>query len=600
MDVEVLKSYLVDLGFEVNQPQLRKFDLALKDAAHSVESRTSGVLKDVLKWQIGVTGAFTGISLAVLGMAEHVSMADQQYRLFGLRMYMSTEAARKLQIGLKTLGASMEEIAWDPELRKRFIELGALQDRLTASLGPNFERNMRSIRDLRAEVGKLEVVFEYFSMAVVSKLYDKLAPVLDGLKGKFEAWMNWVVDHMPEIADAIATKLVPVLEETWSIVKETGTALGQLAVLFSNFIGLLTGDDSIEGTEFSFEKLAGAIGHVVGWISTMINVLIKAEQMLIHFADAAVLVAGGHLADAKKELEAGLGELTVGTGATAGGIGGAAIGGGSAALYGALAGIPGGPIGMLVGALGAGTVGSLIGGATGATVGAGAGALSEHEHEQQPAIPESRENERRDVPERRAELRDVPIQAAGSTLASQARTAALRAGADLGIDPKLIFEQWQHESANFSSRISKEMNNFGGIRKPGSLDYRNFDSVDDYEKYYVSLLRNKRYTSQGILKAKTEEEFAGSLKRGGYYEDSYDHYVQGMRAWKKQDSLASAVQPSASDGDVAQTITIGDVNIHVTQPNATPDQIQASARKGMQAALRDQARKNNAQLGYVG
>jgi hypothetical protein len=38
MDVETLKSYLVNLGFAVNQPELKKFETGLKDAATAVET----------------------------------------------------------------------------------------------------------------------------------------------------------------------------------------------------------------------------------------------------------------------------------------------------------------------------------------------------------------------------------------------------------------------------------------------------------------------------------------------------------------------------------------------------------------------------------
>src|SRR5579875_3643159 len=146
MDVEVLKSYLVDLGFQVNQPQLRKFDQALKEAATSVQSHTGGIVQHMLKWQGILTGAFTGVSAAVIGMADHVAMADQQYRLMGLRMHTSTEQARKLSIGMKVLGASLDEITWDPEINRNFLELAELQDRLAGKLGPKYEDDMRGIR----------------------------------------------------------------------------------------------------------------------------------------------------------------------------------------------------------------------------------------------------------------------------------------------------------------------------------------------------------------------------------------------------------------------------------------------------------------------
>jgi hypothetical protein len=45
------------------------------------------------------------------------------------------------------------------------------------------------------------------------------------------------------------------------------------------------------------------------------------------------------------------------------------------------------------------------------------------------------------------------------------RTAQV-ANADLGtnnIDPRWIYAQWQHETGNFTSQLTTENNNFGGI-----------------------------------------------------------------------------------------------------------------------------------------
>jgi flagellum-specific peptidoglycan hydrolase FlgJ len=69
-------------------------------------------------------------------------------------------------------------------------------------------------------------------------------------------------------------------------------------------------------------------------------------------------------------------------------------------------------------------------------------------------------------------------------------------------------------------------NNFWGIRKPGSLEYEHYATVDEGIRRYEGLLRG-RYRS--ALSARTPEEFAAALKSRGYYEDSYANYARGMR-----------------------------------------------------------------------
>ena len=565
VDVEVLKSYLVDLGFAVNEPQLRKFDNALRQAAGLVESATSGIASQVIKWQVAITTAFTGVATGTLALADHVAQADQQYRLFGLRMMMSTDQARKLKIGMDALGASMEEIAWDPELRKRFLELNQLQDGLASKFGGNFEANMRGIRDMRFEITKLQVEFQYLSMVAISALYEKLKPYIEIAMRKAEQFVTYLVDHLPEISDYVANNLVPVLKTTWDILKGTGEAVGTLITVFTNLVGLLSGDQSIQGTEFNFRKFAGAIQHVVEWVGKLMHTLLDAEKVLAHFANAAVLVLSGRFSDAKKELGAALSSLGPGAGAILGGVGGSMAGGAGAALYGAALGAPAGPLGMLAGAVTMGTLGAVTTGVAGAGLGAGVGWLNKH----------SGGTDSADL----GHIRDL----------------AIKAGQELGINPRLIFEQWQHESGNFKSHVMQTMNNMGGIRLPGSTQYQHFDTLDDYAKRYVEVLRLKRY--KGIENAQTEEQFAAALKRGGYFEDTYDNYANALKRFKKQD--ASLFQPAAAAGSNT-TIEIGDVHVHVAETNASADEIGDKVHDRMQTLLAKQRQRNLAQLSYVG
>jgi hypothetical protein len=266
----------------------------------------------------------------VIGMAEHVASADQKYRLFGMGMFMSQEAARKLKVGMDALGASLEEIAWDPELNGNFLKLADLQDRLAKGLGPKFEGNMRDIRDMAQKFRELRIELEYLSYGFISRLFEKMGTSIGQVGDKVQQLIGWIQSdrNFKKVTDWLADQFVPILKTTWEIVKELGIALGQTATVFTNLIGLFSGDSSIEGTEFSFEKLAGAIQHVVGWVAEMVLTFTHAEEMLLHFVDAVLLALSGNFVAAALEVKKGLNLLTPGTGAVVGGTAGA-IGGGA-------------------------------------------------------------------------------------------------------------------------------------------------------------------------------------------------------------------------------------------------------------------------------
>ncbi|MGA7239701.1 MAG: hypothetical protein WBY44_28740 [Bryobacteraceae bacterium] len=343
----VITSFLVSLNFEPDNSSYRKFSGALNQAEADVATHTSGMARKVIEVQGAITGAFLGVSAAILGVVDRTAMADQGYRLMGLRMMMTTEQARKLSIITKTLGASLEEIIWDPELHARANVLSQDMDRMTKQLGPGFEGSMRSIRDFRAEFGRLEVGLQFLGMRFTEDLWAKLMP---GEAGKsFHDWITWAEDHIPEWSGKLVGYAVPALENTWKIAKATGEAVEQGAIAFTNLVGVLSGDNSIESATFSFDNLAKAISHVGEFMADFVTQISKGEKFLGELASGSALMASGKLTEAAEAFGLARKDLKTGTGAMIGGAVGAAVG------------TIGGPIGIVAGGAIGAAGGNLIG-----------------------------------------------------------------------------------------------------------------------------------------------------------------------------------------------------------------------------------------------
>jgi hypothetical protein len=116
-----------------------------------------------------------------------------------------------------------------------------------------------------------------------------------------------------------------------------------------------------------------------------------------------------------------------------------------------------------------------------------------------------------------------------------------------GLPAEWIYGQWAHETGNFKNRGAQELNNLGGLRnKQGQ--YMKFDSLDEFADYFAAYIPRK-YGKSGAMQAKTPEEYAAALKRGGYYEDSYNNYVAGLKRGMKQ--FASNTQASVQSDATA-------------------------------------------------
>lgn len=151
---------------------------------------------------------------------------------------------------------------------------------------------------------------------------------------------------------------------------------------------------------------------------------------------------------------------------------------------------------------------------------------------------------------------DSQVQRSGSgasSVADQARGLAQQVSAQTGVPADLIYAQWQHETGNFTNRGATQLNNLAGVNTPGGTgqDYRQFDSLQDFAKYYAYLLRpGGHYDS--ARSARTPAEFAHALKQGGYYSDSESNYASGIAGYLKGVPGASQMAANAPQGGTQQ------------------------------------------------
>lgn len=119
-------------------------------------------------------------------------------------------------------------------------------------------------------------------------------------------------------------------------------------------------------------------------------------------------------------------------------------------------------------------------------------------------------------------------------------------GQNTGLSGKLIWAQMFHETGGFDSELAA-MHNYGGMKDAagddvtGTVDkgkykwtvtgfdsrgHSYFASDQDYISYaswYLNL-----YEEEGLLQAKTVNQFANALKAGGYFTDDITNYANGM------------------------------------------------------------------------
>jgi hypothetical protein len=303
-----VKEYLVRLGFESDQPAFRKLDQMMALAEQTVNQHTSGMIKDLLKVQIAIVGGFTAISTAIITMADRIAMTDQKYRLMGQRMMMTTESARKLDMIAKALGTSLEEASWDKETHQNWMLMAARIDKMSESMGffsgGKGEAALKGIRQFHNAFATFGVQLKFLGMGFVSSLFQKLFP--DGgvaAMSKITEWLDKFQGKLPALADTLATKAVPILKMTWLIFKDLGEVIRTGALAFTNLIGLFTGDSSIVGATFDFDKFAKSLLKVATVLKRIEDIFIGVEGAIAHCAAALSLFLHGDLEGAAKHMQ---------------------------------------------------------------------------------------------------------------------------------------------------------------------------------------------------------------------------------------------------------------------------------------------------------
>jgi hypothetical protein len=265
----ILESYLVKLGAVEDGASFQRFYGVLRDTGLSVTSFSFDAVKSFTKIEAAAVSAFIGAGASAIVFADKTAMADQQYRLLGLRMMMGKDSARAMSMATDELGASLDQIAFDPELNRRFQYLYELNVKMGKSIGAGFNESMRSIRDIRMEYKMFEKELEFLTMGVVSKFYTKLGFGSGNILNDLDKINDWFVSALPWLSDQISDSFVPAWQDSVDVVKDFGSVIKTAAGDFSLLVGVLMGDDSITTTDFNVKNLAKSILDVVDEITNL-------------------------------------------------------------------------------------------------------------------------------------------------------------------------------------------------------------------------------------------------------------------------------------------------------------------------------------------
>lgn len=202
---DVLKEYLVKLGFSIDTSAQAKIRQAIVEIEKQLDKlATNKSAKVLTHGMLAYAGAIGTVLAATGAMMAKVADADMGYQKLALRMHMTKDAAKAVTIAQKALNASLEEIAWIPELRAQYKEIKDV----VQSTSPD-STALKQIRAIMFEFTKMKVIIGQGIEWIVYHLSNMFGGSLEGARKKLSDFNKWLKDNIQiwtkRIAEAIMT-----------------------------------------------------------------------------------------------------------------------------------------------------------------------------------------------------------------------------------------------------------------------------------------------------------------------------------------------------------------------------------------------------------
>lgn len=217
MNEDVLRSYLIKLGVDVDTSTFSKMKNLLKDVENAIGKHASSTAMQMTKGAGITVGAYATVMVSIGKLIKKVADADMQYQLLAQKMYMSAEAVKAFKQATDTLGHSIDEIAWNAELKERYLTL--VKDIQGLKVPEDAKDMMKQVRGVGFEFDRLKLASKLTLEQVAYNLLKLNKGELTSVKAKFTEMVDNAFRRIPEIAAKISGFLQPFITVGKSVIQ---------------------------------------------------------------------------------------------------------------------------------------------------------------------------------------------------------------------------------------------------------------------------------------------------------------------------------------------------------------------------------------------
>ncbi|GAB6170547.1 hypothetical protein JCM15765_03940 [Paradesulfitobacterium aromaticivorans] len=231
--INVIRQYLVSLGFHVDTPSLNTAQHAMNTVEKSIASFSDTALKRFAVAGTAVTAFFLAAEVGTAKFIMNLGQADLQTQIFARRMWMSVDSARAYQNAIEALGVSLQDLYLSPELMQRYIELRKEAFELQMP-SKEYEQEMKAIRDITFEFQRLKLEGTYALQWIGYYLNKYLEPVLGKSGTNLKNINDLIQQKMPQWTEKVA-QFVSWFARMGVAAWDIRGALGAIVAVFAGF-----------------------------------------------------------------------------------------------------------------------------------------------------------------------------------------------------------------------------------------------------------------------------------------------------------------------------------------------------------------------------
>lgn len=190
--------------------------LNVKNAAKGLAEEGGSALEGFGAEAVGSLGAVTAgatalVAALVIGTVELAkflnSLAQQDigYEKLSRQLWTTKENAKEVDMALKTMGVSMQDLWLSPTLLKQFNELR--KDSAALKLPKEYTDNLKTVQSIGLEFSRLKQLGSLAFQWIGNYILKYAAGPLKEIKQALNGFNNWIVKNMPEIAKSIGVPI---------------------------------------------------------------------------------------------------------------------------------------------------------------------------------------------------------------------------------------------------------------------------------------------------------------------------------------------------------------------------------------------------------